>query len=78
MANKFNIQYLETSAKESIKIEHDFINMANLIKNELDNSDNVIQIPPVIVKPPKKGNGKKIKCWGKVKNVFILYINKII
>jgi hypothetical protein len=62
LANKFNIQYLETSAKESINIEHAFINMANLIKNELDNSDNVIQIPPVIVKPSKKGNGKKIKC----------------
>ena len=62
LANKFNIQYLETSAKESINIEHAFINMANLIKNELDNSENLIQSEPIKVKSPR--NGKKIKkCW---------------
>jgi hypothetical protein len=62
LANKFNIQYLETSAKESINIEHAFINMANLIKNELDNLEDVIQSEPIKVKSLK--NGKKIKkCW---------------
>ena len=66
-ANKLNIPYLETSAKDAVNVDQAFFNMASEIKthfitNSLQNSDKETTLPPDLSSSRHKNNNSNTSC----------------